>query len=212
MSLRMSSLVLVVVATLSLARPAKADSLSILYFFNANSGSGDNATGIIFGPFTSIPTGGSTGCSWCFGTPLVPGATVNASIPYFDFGSFFTGVFQDTLIDSSNFSVGSTSLTAGSFTLPISVSGGTFTISVPASLEIIHIFNGTQTQAFGSMPGELKLTFLFNPQNQVYAFQKGTFVSVVTPEPQTLILFGSGLLGITAASFRKFREPRSQRV
>jgi len=215
MSLRMSSLVLVLLATLSFVRPARADSLSVVYNFIINSGSGDNASGSIIGPGTSIGTGGGTGCNWCFiGTPFNPGTTLNPSIYYLDFGSYFTGVFKGTIIDPSNFSIGSTTLTAGSFTFPSFVNGGTFTITVPSSMGIIHIFDGAQTKAFEVKPGQLTLTFLFgyefNNQTQQFLFESAQYTS--TPEPQTLLLLGSGLL-ITAALFhRKFSERGSHRA
>lgn len=219
MSLRMSSLVLVLLATLSFVRPASAGSLSVLYNFVPNSG-GDNAAGYVVGPGISIGTGGDTGCSFCFpGTFFNPGTTLNASISSLDFGSYFTGVFQGTVIDPNNplnFSIGSTTLTAGSFTFPSFDKDGTFTITVPASIGIIHIRNGSQTQAFEVKPGQLTLTFDFSsspyasPFGPAYYFSNGRYTSaVVTPEPGALVLLGSGLLGI---AFRKFRERGCQRA
>jgi hypothetical protein len=210
MSLRMSSLVFLLLATLSFVRPARADSLSVVYNFLINSGSGDNAAGSISGPGTLIATGGGTGCNWCFvGTSFSPGTTLNASISFLDFGSYFTGVFKGTIIDPNNFSIGSTTLTAGSFTFPSVVNGGTFSVTVPASMGSINIFTGAQILPFQVAPGQLKLTFGFDDQQ--YFFEDGFYAS--TPEPQTLILFGSGLLVITAASFhRKFSERGSHRA
>jgi hypothetical protein len=53
------------------------------------------------------------------------------------------------------------------------------------------------------------LTFEFGGQQ--YFFENAQYTS--TPEPQTLILLGSGLLVITAASFhRKFSERGSHRA
>jgi hypothetical protein len=221
MSLRTSSLVLLLLATLSFARPASAGSLSVVYPFVVNYGGGDNAgSASITGPGTSISTGGGgTGCSWCFaGTFLSPGTTLSPSIYYLDFSSFFSGVFHGTTIDPSTFFIGGTTLSAGSFTFPSFEKGGIFTITVPASMGMIYVHNGTQTFIYQVQPGQLRLTFGFgsnqNPQGPVYWFQSGQYTSgtVVTPEPQTLILFGSGLLMITAASFRKYRERGSCRV
>ena len=209
MSIRTGSLVLLLLATLSFVRPARADSLSVSYHFILNDAGGDNASSTITGPGTLIHTGGGTGCSWCFaGTFFSPGTTLNPSIIDVEFGEFQTGVLNGTPIDPLNFGIGSTTLTAGSFTFPPFVKGGTFTITVPASMGIINLNNGTQSFAFAIKPGQLRLTFGFGSQQ--YWFQSGQYTS--TPEPQTIVLLGTGLLVITAASFRKFRERGSHRV
>jgi len=198
MNIRVNSIVLLLLGSLMCVPAARADSLSVRYHFIANDGSGDNASSLIVGPGTSIATGGGTGCEWCFvGTFFNPGTTLNPSINYVGFGSFFfKGTFQGTTIDSNYFGVGSTTLTAGSFTFPPFVEGSTFTITVPASMGTINIFNGTQVFPFTVKPGQLRLTFAFGGQQ--YWFQSGLYT--VTPEPQTLVLLASGVLAIAGAA------------
>jgi hypothetical protein len=209
MSLRMSSLVLLLLASLMFfVRPAKADSLSVVYYINLNGGSGDNAASLISGPGTLMFTGGGTVCGgYCTPGSFAPGTTLNASIPLLDFGNSAIGVFRGANIDpNSTFSVGGTSLVAGSFTFPSFQNGVYFTVTVPASMGTIHIFTQTQTFPFQVAPGQLRLTFEFDSGRYYFDNAQYTSAAVVTPEPQTLVLFGSGLLGITAASFRKFRQ------
>jgi len=216
MSLRASSLSLLLLAMLSFTSFARADSLAVTYWFSPNIGTSNNAAAYITGPGTLINTGGNTGgCPWCSaGTAVAPGGRIDLSVSYLDFGSYFTGTLNGAAIDPNNFSIQSTFLTVSTFTFPLFHQGGLFTITLPASMGTIHLFNGTQTQAFGVIPGQLTLTFLFTDQsgpnptllNRTFSFQSGEFSSVVTPEPQTLVLFGSGLLMLSAASFRKYRE------
>jgi len=198
MSLRTSSLILLLLATLSFARPARAGSLSVVYRFNQNSGTGDNAVSYISGPGTLLSGGGGTACTWCFaGQFELPGSTLSPAIYFLDFGYPMSGVFQGVPIDPTTFGNIDTTLSAGGFTFPSFVNGGTFTITVPAAMGTIKISqNGVSSGIFEVVPGELTLTFWAcsgpncSPLGSAYYFSNGQFTSgtLVTPEPQTVII------------------------
>src|ERR1700687_1556136 len=173
MSLRISSLLLLFLATLSFVRPASASSLSVVYRFNQNSGSGDNAASSISGPGILPNGGGGTSCTWCFAGQFEnAGTKLNPFISYLDFSPIF-GTFQGItgINPNSNFGTGSTVLNAESFMFPMHVDGSMFTITVPAAMGVIHIWNGTISQEFHVTPGKLSLTFFFGGGQ--YSFSNG---------------------------------------
>ena len=212
---RLSWALLVLVAMFSFAGAMRAETVSVSasYNFVPNLGSGDNAASTLTGRDTFIGGGGSTGCFWCMGAAFSPGQSINASLYYLDFGSFFTGRFKGMIIDPSTFSLGSTTLTAGSFTFPLFEKSGMFSIVVPASMGVIHGQFGGEPLLLNVLPGQLKLNFSFSPGGSgsppEYFFENAQYLS--TPEPGTRILLGSGLMGIVVTSLRgRFQAPRRE--
>jgi hypothetical protein len=57
-------------------------------------------------------------------------------------------------------------------------------------------------------PGQATFTFQFFPQDNVYYFQDAKFVT--TPEPGTLLLFGTGLLGVSGWCLRRMRLDKAR--
>lgn len=205
---------------------AAADTLKISYVnysLGANSDTPYNADFSFQGPQVSL-NGSMTTCrlsEFCFGYPefllpgtfVVPHATVGYNYESYATGSIILGGKTYTA-DALRFS--EASFEGIGFLLP---PGGktytTFSLTVPATFADVTGFaidwNNYSATPFDLVipPGKLTLTFEYWPQGcegcypSAYWFQHGTYIAA-TPEPGTLLMLGSSVLGIAGVLRRKF--------
>lgn len=209
-ALSLAALLLIAVQ-LSAADSVKIfNNISANLFISPNDGSGGNMGFSLSGRGISLNGNGGTGCDWCFaGTSFAPGQSLNASIFFVGFDFVANGQIGSTHFGPGDISLGSSSITAGSFVFP--KMRNVFTVSVPAAFDST-LFGGVieSGQAFGLniRPGMLKLTFDFSAAcggaSGCYFFDRANFTS--TPEPSTVLLSVTGLMFIAGRAWRK-RNP-----
>ena len=209
---------------------ARADTLMVSnanYSLRANSDTLFNLEFYFQGPQVSL-NGYMTTCKlgeFCFGYPefLLPGTFVDphATVGY-GYDSFATGSItlsgRTYTADALQFS--ESSIEGTGFLLP---PGGktytTFSVTVPATFADVAGFaidgNSYSATPFALIipPGKLTLTFDYWPQScegcypSAYWFKHGTYIATTaapTPEPGTLLMLGSAVLGIAGVLQRKF--------
>jgi hypothetical protein len=174
--------------------------------------------------FAAATTGAQTfgftaACSTCFTdystyTDPTTGTTFSMATPYVNLTGkdyYGPGVYpMDFLIESSTATAVANVLTVtppggfsaiafelGSFNggpFVVTLSDGTmFTINPP-------VFNGLDFFGFTSTSGISSITFDI-PANDTFVIDQGTIANVATPEPSSLLLFGTSLLAL--APFRR---------
>ena len=193
-----------------------------------NTDYGQNLEFSFQGPQVSLK-GYMAACTWkefCWGYPeysglfLLPGALV---VPYatvgYDYHWFGTGsiTLSGKTYTADALQFFESSFEGTGFLLP---PGGktstTFSVSVPATFADvtgIAIENYSATPfALIIPPGELTLTFDYFPQGcegcypSAYWFRNGRYIATTaapTPEPGTLVIFGSGIVGLAGFLRRK---------
>ena len=161
-------------------------------------------------PTDSLNGSGGTGCDWCFaGNSFAPSQSVNASIFFISFDFVARGQIGGTHFGPGDISLGSSSITAGTFVFP--KMRNVFTVSVPAAFDSTlfgQVIQSGQTFGLNIRPGALKLTFDFSSAcggtAGCYSFDHATFTT--TPEPSTVLLSVTGLMLIAGRAWRK-RNP-----
>jgi hypothetical protein len=203
---------------------AHADSIPVLYItqvivHTSPDYDGDNASFIFTGPGTNITGYGGIVCfGWCSTGPpdtFSPGDSLAPDIGeiYLGFDPFattFGGKSLNDYISVQDYSKFGVSV-LGSFTFPANPTGSTFTGCVPAkwggSIPVSVGSGEGYHQFILQMPteGTFCTTWDFDPAGG-YTLSQGKFVAstvATVPEPGTLGLIGSGLLGIVGAVLRK---------
>jgi hypothetical protein len=152
---------------------------------------------------------------YSFSVPIT--AIASAGNPFF--GHTYTGAFQvnEQTGDVTNFS---TNLLGGSYTASDLGNVATFTSGLVTSLHfglLINAPDGSHSSGFTTGFTSFQIASLgLNPNNYFAYLDPSTFVqgggtpaftlqsSTVTPEPSSLILLGTGILGLAGVGRRKF--------
>jgi len=180
--------------------------------FVINSGSGDNLGISTFnGPGVSIVAdGGDLVYDWERNS--LAGSSLTPVVELIAFGSAQGSVSlggQVHPVDGLGEALTSAITALGSFTFPTN-GNGTFTVSLPATLNLISGSAGSEF-SLQAPPGRLVLTFDFLPAQPgfpaTYEFVQGVYTT--TPEPGTLGLMASGFAGIVGVVLRKRNCRRS---
>jgi hypothetical protein len=180
---------------------AFADSVTI--FLSPNNGSGDNFGFQLLGAGYSILGGGGLPyANFNDGPPgYAPGSTVDISGPlFFDFGMATIGASSDEV----DFMVGS--LSASPITLPTDGLDftGLFGISFDASGTFF--MTGKPISVSGDAQGFITFEYLnggYYPEGLTFTGVGRVSPAIVTPEPSTWTLIGSGLLWVMARVRKK---------
>ena len=136
-----------------------------------------------------------------FGTPVGP-LTINFSLPVFEFG--LDAQNTETAADATSlftFSVFNRAGTAFTFTRGGPDTLGTFFLGARATL------GDAITRVVISGASSLSPAEVPNAQNN---FAIGPVTVLPIPEPTTMLLLGTGLVGAAAAGFRKRRQGKTQ--
>ena len=179
---------------------ALADSITI--GLSPNNGTGDNFGFSLSQPGFAVSIDGGTGVDFFNDQGYAPGTTFGGATTVF----FSAGTVQ---IGDNTFDLGFTggTLFLSSFTLP--ANNQNFSIQVQAGFSTSAFFFDADGQfqtidISGGAPGTM--TFTWDPSLGLYFAQPAVFTTaVVTPEPGTLGLMGTGLVSVLALARRKLR-------
>jgi hypothetical protein len=180
---------------------ALADSITI--GLSPNNGTGDNFGFALSQPGFGVGIGGGTPVDFFNDQGYAPGSTFGGTTAVF----FSSGSVQ---IGNNTYDLGFSgpgTLFVSSFTFP--TNGKNFSIQVQADFSASAFFFDAAGQfqtidISGGAPGTM--TFTWDPSLGLYFAQPAVFTTaVVTPEPGTLGLMGTGLLSMLVLARRRLR-------
>ena len=171
---------------------ALGDTITIVLSFN--DGGGDNFFFADQGNGFRITIFGGTAVSFFGGLGFAPGSTVGGGTEvFFDSGTdVIHGVENDlTFLESG-------SLFLSPFTLP--TDDKNFSVNVMLNFSTLAMLpNGQKLTISGSAPGRLNLSF----NSYLGLYETAGVDATTAPEPATLLLFSSGVVGLVSLARRK---------
>lgn len=178
----------------------------VTIFVGINGGSGDNIFFALTGPGTNISGDSGAGCfDWCSFNNFSPG-----DVPPLGIGEMAVSLFHTAMIGGNTYDPDSEigfnssfSLNVlGSFLFPANPNSSTFTACVPASMTSpltgLAGSGETFTHFQLNLPagGNFCTSWNFDAVSGHYQFSQGKFVVSTIPEPATISLMVTGVIGM----------------